>query len=117
MLAVHHHHPGRTEGRAGLGLVAAELELDDDYWQVSLQSRVGREEWLRPYTDDVLKTWGGEKLARMDVISPGFSADCLETLEEIEILFATRLQLWVDRLFQVPAPLCEIKLLAEGEHA
>ncbi len=38
-------------------------------------------------------------------------------VEEIEILFAPRLQLWVDRLFQVPAPLCEIKLLAKAEDA
>jgi ferrochelatase len=64
-------------------LVAAELELDDDYWQISFQSRVGREEWLRPYTDETLKKWGRDKLDKIDVICPGFAADCLETLEEI----------------------------------
>jgi len=74
-------------------LVAAALELDDDYWQIAFQSRVGREEWLRPYTDETLKIWGSEKLGNVDVICPGFAADCLETLEEIEIrdaaLFST----------------------------
>lgn len=66
-------------------LVAAELELDDDYWHVSFQSRLGREEWLRPYTDEIIKQWGKEKLGQLDVICPGFAADCLETLEEIAI--------------------------------
>lgn len=66
-------------------LVAAELELDEHAWQVSFQSRVGRQEWLRPYTDQVLEKWGREELGKIDVICPGFAADCLETLEEIEI--------------------------------
>jgi len=43
----------------------------------------GREEWLRPYTDHTLKAWGKQGVARVDVVCPGFSADCLETLEEI----------------------------------
>ena len=66
-------------------LVAADLELDADYWQIGFQSRVGREEWLRPYTDETLKKWGREKMGKVDVICPGFPADCLETLEEIAI--------------------------------
>ena len=65
-------------------LVAAALELDDD-WHISFQSRLGREPWLQPYTDETLKKWGGEKAGKIDVICPGFAADCLETLEEIEI--------------------------------
>jgi len=69
-------------------LVAESLDLDDSQWQVSFQSRLGREEWLRPYTDDVLQKWGAEKRGRIDVISPGFAVDCLETLEEIEIRYA-----------------------------
>jgi ferrochelatase len=64
-------------------LVAETLELDDDEWQVSFQSRVGRAEWLRPYTDETLEAWGTERAGLVDVICPGFSADCLETLEEI----------------------------------
>ncbi len=69
-------------------LVADSLELEKGAWQVSFQSRLGREEWLRPYTDDIMKSWGAEKLGKIDVISPGFSADCLETLEEIAIRYA-----------------------------
>ncbi len=64
-------------------LVAEALELDDGDWQLSVQSRDGREEWLRPYTDDTLKSLGRDKVSRIDVVCPGFAADCLETLEEI----------------------------------
>ena len=70
-------------------LVANSLELEDGSWHVSFQSRLGREEWLRPYTDEVMTSWGREKLGKIDVISPGFSADCLETLEEIAIRYAS----------------------------
>ena len=66
-------------------LVAERLGLDPGAWHVAFQSRVGREEWLRPYTDETLVEWGRERLERVDVICPGFSADCLETLEEIAI--------------------------------
>jgi len=52
---------------------------------VAFQSRVGREAWLRPYTDEVLREWGREGAGRVDVLCPGFAADCLETLEEIAI--------------------------------
>jgi ferrochelatase len=64
-------------------LVAEELQLDDDRWHVSFQSLFGKEEWLRPYTDETLEGWGGEKLGSVDVLCPGFSADCLETIDEI----------------------------------
>lgn len=66
-------------------LLAEALELGADEWGLSFQSRVGREEWLRPYTDDTLRAWGNDKLGRVDVVCPGFSADCLETLEEIAL--------------------------------
>ena len=66
-------------------LVAEKLGLDPETWRVAFQSRVGREEWLRPYTDETLVEWGREGLGRVDVVCPGFSADCLETLEEIAI--------------------------------
>jgi ferrochelatase len=64
-------------------LIAETLELDEHDWQISFQSRVGRDEWLRPYTDDTLKELARDKTARVDVVCPGFAADCLETLEEI----------------------------------
>ena len=66
-------------------LVAEMLELSGDQWQLAFQSRVGRQEWLKPYTDETLRRWGAEKMGKIDVICPGFSADCLETLEEIEM--------------------------------
>jgi len=64
-------------------LLAAALELGDDEWILSFQSRVGREEWLRPYTDETIVELGQQGLDRLDVVCPGFSTDCLETLEEI----------------------------------
>lgn len=64
-------------------LIAAALDLDDGHWQVTFQSRLGRAEWLRPYTDETVASLGKQGLARLDVVCPGFAADCLETLEEI----------------------------------
>jgi ferrochelatase len=64
-------------------LLASALELGDDEWTLSFQSRVGREEWLRPYTDETVRTLGQAGVKRLDVACPGFSTDCLETLEEI----------------------------------
>lgn len=66
-------------------LLAESLGLDAAQWQVSFQSRFGREEWLNPYTDQVLKALPSQGIRRVDVFCPGFSADCLETLEEVEM--------------------------------
>jgi ferrochelatase len=66
-------------------LVAEQLELKDEAWQVTFQSRFGLQEWLQPYTDKTLIQWGKSGIGSVDVICPGFSADCLETLEEINI--------------------------------
>lgn len=66
-------------------LVAEKLELGDGDWQMTYQSRFGREEWLKPYTDHTLKDWGKQSVEHVDVISPAFAADCLETLEELEV--------------------------------
>ncbi len=52
---------------------------------VSFQSRLGREEWLRPYTDETLRTLPAAGAKRLLVICPAFTADCLETLEEIAV--------------------------------
>jgi ferrochelatase len=66
-------------------LLAKELGLGADRCRLAFQSRFGREEWLRPYTDETLAAWGKERLASVDVLCPGFAADCLETLEEIAV--------------------------------
>jgi len=65
--------------------LAAELGLEESQWQLTFQSRFGREEWLQPYTDKTLKSLPAEGVKRVEVICPGFSADCLETLEEIAV--------------------------------
>ncbi|MFN2442099.1 MAG: ferrochelatase [Thermoanaerobaculia bacterium] len=54
----------------------------DDYL-VTFQSRFGREPWLQPYTDETLKRLGGEGVERIVALCPGFTADCLETIDEI----------------------------------
>ena len=59
-------------------------------WAIAFQSRVGRGEWLRPYTDQLLVEWGREGVGHAQVLCPGFAADCLETLEEIAIGEAAR---------------------------
>ncbi|MBT8077513.1 MAG: ferrochelatase [Gammaproteobacteria bacterium] len=64
-------------------LLADSLDLEEGDWQLSFQSRVGRQEWLRPYTDEEVQRLGKEGMKKLDVVCPGFSADCLETLEEI----------------------------------
>jgi protoporphyrin/coproporphyrin ferrochelatase len=59
--------------------------LREDQWTVSFQSQVGRDEWLRPYTDELLIQFARAGKRRVTVICPGFATDCLETLEEIAI--------------------------------
>lgn len=65
--------------------VAQRLELDQRRWFVSFQSRFGKEEWLQPYTDATLTDWAKSGVKSVDVICPGFAADCLETIEEIDV--------------------------------
>jgi len=65
-------------------LLVKELGLNDDQWLQTFQSRFGKAKWLTPYTDQTLKQWGKEGVEHVQVICPGFSADCLETLEEID---------------------------------
>ena len=66
-------------------LLVASLELEDDDWQLAFQSRLGRGEWLQPYADATIADIGRKGLGRLDVLCPGFAADCLETLEETAI--------------------------------
>lgn len=69
--------------RATAQLLAEALQLDTGQWQIAYQSRFGRQQWLQPYTDQILLQWAREGISRVDVICPAFAADCLETLEEI----------------------------------
>jgi ferrochelatase len=63
--------------------LARALELPQTGWMFSFQSRLGPKDWLKPYTDHTLEKLGKEGVRQVQVICPGFSADCLETLEEI----------------------------------
>ena len=65
-------------------LVADKLDLAPNSYLTSFQSRFGREPWLEPYTDETLKQLARDGVSSVAVICPGFSADCLETIEEIE---------------------------------
>jgi ferrochelatase len=64
-------------------LVAERLALPPEQWAVAFQSRFGRAEWLQPYTSVLLADWAKAGVKSVDVVCPGFAADCLETLEEI----------------------------------
>lgn len=65
-------------------LLADRLGLAADAWAMSFQSRFGAQEWLKPYTDELLTEWGQSGVS-VQVMSPAFSADCLETLEELAV--------------------------------
>ncbi len=64
-------------------LIAEALGLSKEQYLTTFQSRFGREEWLKPYTDATLKALPGLGIKNVQVFCPGFSADCLETIEEI----------------------------------
>lgn len=64
--------------------LADALNLQQSQWKMSFQSRLGRAQWLQPYTSETLEKLAGESVSHVDVICPAFSADCLETLEEME---------------------------------
>jgi ferrochelatase len=66
-------------------LLAERLRLSKDQIIVTFQSRFGKAEWLKPYTAATLKELAKQGVGRVDVICPGFTSDCLETLEEIAI--------------------------------
>lgn len=68
-------------------LVAETLHLEKEQWLVTFQSRFGPRAWLEPYTDETLKQLALNGTRSVNVICPGFSADCLETLEEINIQY------------------------------
>ena len=64
-------------------LLRAQLGFDDNKLMLTFQSRFGRAQWLEPYTINTVKALAKKGVKNIVVITPGFSADCLETLEEI----------------------------------
>ena len=77
--------PYAAQCRSTAKLLAAALDLRTEQWAIAFQSRVGAEKWLQPYTDALLAEWAAQRVGDVDAICPGFSADCLETLEEIAL--------------------------------
>jgi ferrochelatase len=66
-------------------LLVQALALPAERWQLSFQSRLGPKQWLQPYTDHTLRALAEEGVRNVQVICPGFSVDCLETLEEVAL--------------------------------
>ncbi len=75
----------RAQCAATSRALASSLDLDENSWSMSFQSRLGRTPWIRPNTTDVLPELAGRGVKRLAVMCPSFVADCLETLEEIGI--------------------------------
>jgi ferrochelatase len=77
--------PYREHCAATVRLLRERLELDDDRLPMSFQSRFGSAQWLTPYTDATVKALAERGVKNLAVVTPGFAADCLETLEEIAV--------------------------------
>jgi len=75
--------PYYCECQSSARRIAARLKLDPDAWHVTFQSRLGREEWLKPYTDETVKSLADQGVRHIQVVCPGFAVDCLETIDEI----------------------------------
>ncbi len=75
--------PYQAQCQLTANLLAQALGLTEDECQLTFQSRFGPARWLTPYTEPTLKALGAAGVRRVDVFCPGFTADCLETLEEM----------------------------------
>jgi ferrochelatase len=75
--------PYRSHCEATARLLAARAGWAEGSYLMSYQSRAGREVWLQPYTDEMFAALGGAGARHLVVLCPGFTADCLETIDEI----------------------------------
>lgn len=75
--------PYRARCETSARLIARRLGWHEEEWRITFQSRLGPSDWLEPYTDQVLRELGERGTARVLVAQPGFTADCLETIDEI----------------------------------
>jgi ferrochelatase len=66
-------------------LLRAEMGWPEDQWQTTFQSRFGNDPWLQPYTDKTVEALAKSGVKKLALVAPGFSADCLETLEELDV--------------------------------
>ncbi|QQD19227.1 ferrochelatase [Spongiibacter nanhainus] len=76
--------PYQSQCEGTASALAAALSLEEDQWMMTFQSRLGKAEWLQPYTDKTLAALPSQGVKRLDVICPAFAVECLETLEEID---------------------------------
>jgi ferrochelatase len=81
--------PYRAQCEETTRLLRKKLKLSDKQLRLTFQSRFGTAEWLKPYTDMTVKALAERGVKNLAVITPGFTADCLETLEEIAMENAT----------------------------
>jgi len=96
--------PYQRQCESSAGLLAAKLGLNKSDWSIGYQSRFGRQAWIQPYTSDLLKDLVSRGIKAVDVICPGFSADCLETLDEIRVEYRHEfLQLGGEAFDYIPA--------------
>lgn len=75
----------RSQCLATTKTVAEKLNLNSNYYSTSFQSRLGKLKWIEPYTEDIIKSLREKNITKLTVVCPSFVADCLETLEEINI--------------------------------
>ncbi|MBT2748062.1 MULTISPECIES: ferrochelatase [unclassified Lysobacter] len=80
--------PYPRQCEASARAIAQALDLPDEAWTLSYQSRFGRERWLEPATADTLTALAARGVRKVDVVAPGFAVDCLETLEEVALMLA-----------------------------
>jgi ferrochelatase len=95
--------PYRRQAEETTRMVVAQLGLSDDQWSHCYQSRFGRLEWLTPYTIDTIRDLAARGVRKLDVVSPSFAVDCLETLEEIAVEYRDKFsEFGGERLSLVP---------------
>jgi ferrochelatase len=82
---IDHGDPYQQQCEKTAQLLAANLELGTADWSLGYQSRFGKQTWIQPYTSDLLHQLVERGVKSVDVVCPGFSVDCLETLDEIEV--------------------------------
>lgn len=83
-LCVERGDPYQRQCEKTAALLVAELALADGEWGMSYQSRLGKGQWLQPYTSQLLQQWAQQGLSSVEVFCPAFAVDCIETIEEID---------------------------------
>jgi protoporphyrin/coproporphyrin ferrochelatase len=95
--------PYKRQAEQTTRMVVEKLGLSQEQWSHCYQSRFGRVEWLKPYTIDTIRALAGRGVRKLDVVSPSFAVDCLETLEEVAVEYRDKfLEFGGERLALVP---------------